>query len=369
MNNIKIAYHKTKIGELILGSYDKKLCLLDFRYRKMRLTVDNRIKKYLKVDFVEQEDNIILETKKQIDEYLQGKRKKFSISILLIGSDFQKQVWKELLKVNYGETANYLDIAKRINNPKAVRAVASANGANAIALIVPCHRIIESNGGLGGYGGGLSVKKRLLNLEIANSKLTDKEKYEFIGQKQRCDWVKLGNKLEVEYHDTQWGVPVFDDRLLFEMLVLEGAQAGLSWTTILKKRQSYKKAFDNFDVQKVAKYDEKKIATLLQDVGIVRNKLKVNSAVKNAKVFIEIQKEFDSFSNYIWGFVNAKPIQNNFKNILEIPAQTELSNTISKDLKKRGMSFVGPTIIYAFMQAVGIVNDHQTDCFCRTDKN
>ncbi len=186
--------------------------------------------------------------------------------------------------------------------------------------------------------------------------------------KQRCAWVNPNNELDVEYHDTQWGVPVFDDRLLFEMLILEGAQAGLSWTTILNKRQNYKQAFDNFDVQKVAKYDDKKIAELLQDAGIVRNKLKVNAAVKNAKSFIEIQKEFGSFSDYIWSFVNGQPIQNHFKDISEIPVKTELSDTISKDLKKRGMSFVGSTIIYAFMQAIGMVNDHQTDCFCRTER-
>ncbi len=166
---IKITYHKTPIGELILGSYNEKLCLLDFRYRKMRQRVDNRIKKYLKADFVEQEDATITATKKQIDEYLQVKRKNFDLPILLVGTDFQKQVWQELMNVNYGKTASYLHIAKRINNPKAVRAVASANGANAIALIVPCHRIIESNGRLGGYGGGLYVKQKLLNIEFENT--------------------------------------------------------------------------------------------------------------------------------------------------------------------------------------------------------
>ncbi len=168
--DINISYHKTKIGELILASYDNKLCILDFRYRKMRLTVDNRIKKYLKADFILQEDKIILETKKQIDEYLAGNREEFNIPILLLGSDFQKQVWNELLKINYGETLSYLELAKRINNPKAVRAVASANGANAIALVVPCHRIIASTGNLGGYGGGIAIKRRLLNLE--NKKIT-----------------------------------------------------------------------------------------------------------------------------------------------------------------------------------------------------
>ncbi|PIE99121.1 MAG: cysteine methyltransferase [Treponema sp.] len=176
---INTTYYKTKIGELIIGSYENKLCLLDFRYRKMRPTVDKRIKNYLKCDFLEREDEIIAEAKKQVDEYLQGCRKKFKIPVLLLGSDFQKQVWNELLKINYGETATYLDIAKRINNPKATRAVASANGANALALIVPCHRIIASSGELGGYGGGLPVKKRLLNLEIKNTPLPDKGNNDF----------------------------------------------------------------------------------------------------------------------------------------------------------------------------------------------
>ncbi len=166
MKKINVSYCKTKIGELIIASYDNKLCILDFRYRKMRNSVDNRIKKYLDCDFVEKEDDIIIETKKQVDEYLLGKRKEFDIPLLLLGTEFQKQVWNALLEVKYGETASYLDIANKIDNTKAVRAVASANGANSIALIVPCHRIIESNGGLGGYGGGLDVKKRLLNLEL-----------------------------------------------------------------------------------------------------------------------------------------------------------------------------------------------------------
>ncbi len=164
-NIIHTSYYKTKIGELIIGSFEGKICILDFRYRKMRTTVDSRIKKLLNAEFIEQEDAVIAETKQQIDEYLQGQRKEFDIPLLLVGTDFQKQVWNALLDIPYGETASYLDIAKAIDNPKAVRAVASANGANAIALIVPCHRIIETNGGLGGYGGGLPIKKRLLKLE------------------------------------------------------------------------------------------------------------------------------------------------------------------------------------------------------------
>ncbi len=172
-NTINTYYYKTKIGELIIASYNNKLCLLDFRYRKMRTSVDNRIKRHLKADFILKEDEIIKETKKQIDEYLAVERQEFTLPLLLLGTEFQKSVWNELMNVKYGETASYLDIAKRIDNPKAVRAVASANGANAIALIVPCHRIIETSGKLGGYGGGLPVKKRLLTLESQTSLLTN----------------------------------------------------------------------------------------------------------------------------------------------------------------------------------------------------
>jgi len=170
MNRIEIQYYKTKIGELILGSFEDKLCLLDFRYRIMRNTVDKRIKGGLNADFIEQDNSVLKETRDQIDEYLIGNRKEFSIQLLMVGSDFQKQVWHELMNVKYGETASYLDLAKKIENEKAVRAVASANGANSIGLIIPCHRIIGSDGKLVGYGGGLAVKKRLLNLEEENTK-------------------------------------------------------------------------------------------------------------------------------------------------------------------------------------------------------
>jgi len=180
---------------------------------------------------------------------------------------------------------------------------------------------------------------------------------------KRCDWVPLDNKLYLNYHDKEWGVPVHDDTKLFEMLILEGAQAGLSWSTVLKKRKNYKKAFDNFNYKNIARYDEKKVQELLNDAGIIRNKLKIRSTIRNAKVFLEIQKEFGSFDKYIWGFVNFKQVQNKFKSMKELPAKTELSDKISKDLKKRGMNFVGSTIIYAYLQAIGIVNDHQIDCY------
>lgn len=178
----------------------------------------------------------------------------------------------------------------------------------------------------------------------------------------RCAWVTK-DEIYKKYHDEEWGKPLHDDQKLFEFLVLEGAQAGLSWLTVLKKRENYRKAFDGFKPEKVAQYDEYKVNELLSNEGIIRNKLKIKSAIRNAKVFLEIQKEFGSFDKYIWGFVNGKPIQNKFKYIHDVPAQTDLSDKISKDLKKRGMNFVGSTIVYAFMQATGMVNDHTSDCF------
>jgi len=181
--------------------------------------------------------------------------------------------------------------------------------------------------------------------------------------KIRCEWAEM-NENEREYHDSEWGVPEHDDRKLFEFLILEGAQAGLSWDTILKRRENYRKAFDDFDYNKVAAYDETKIEELLQDSGIIRNRRKVLSAVNNAKAFIEVRKEFGSFDNYLMKFLpEGKPIQNSWKSMSEIPARTDLSEKISKDMKKRGFSFVGPTIVYAFMQAMGMVNDHVVDCF------
>ncbi|MEL7271498.1 MAG: DNA-3-methyladenine glycosylase I [Bacteroidota bacterium] len=180
--------------------------------------------------------------------------------------------------------------------------------------------------------------------------------------KHRCGWC-LGDPLYQAYHDTEWGVPVKDDPTFFEFLVLETFQAGLSWITVLRKREHFRKVFDQFDYQKIANYDSTKIQALLEDPGIIRNKLKVNAAVSNAKVFMEVQKEFGSFSTYIWGFVDGKPIKNKWQHYKEAPATTPLSDTISKDLKKRGFKFVGSTVIYAFMQATGIVNDHEVNCF------
>lgn len=180
--------------------------------------------------------------------------------------------------------------------------------------------------------------------------------------KNRCEWC-LGEKLYIKYHDEEWGVPLHNDRKLFEFLVLEGAQAGLSWITILKKRPVYRKAFDRFDPRKVARYTKRKIRQLLSNDGIIRNRLKIESAVQNARAFLEVQEQFGSFDAYIWDFTGGRPIQNRFKRLGQIPAKTPLSEKISKDLKKRGFNFVGPTIVYAHMQATGMVNDHLTHCF------
>jgi len=181
--------------------------------------------------------------------------------------------------------------------------------------------------------------------------------------KKRCEWVEGQPEIYLKYHDEQWGVPVHDDRLLYAKLVLDGAQAGLSWLTILKKRENYYDAFDNFDIETVAGYGNEKVEELARNPDIIRNRLKINSAVKNAIAILEIQKEFGSFDTYLWGFTDYKTLQNNFNDINEVPVKTSLSEKISRDMKKRGMNFVGPTIIYAFMQAIGMVNDHTNDCF------
>ena len=180
--------------------------------------------------------------------------------------------------------------------------------------------------------------------------------------KIRCSWCEKDD-LYKKYHDEEWGIPIYDDSKIFEFLLLETFQAGLSWYTILKKRENFRKAFDNFDYQKIANYDENKIQELLLDAGIIRNKLKVRGSVINAQCFIEVQKEFGSFSKYIWNFTNGKPIKNNIKSLKDIPGKTPLSDKISIDLKKRGFKFVGSTVVYAHMQASGMVNDHIEDCW------
>ncbi len=185
------------------------------------------------------------------------------------------------------------------------------------------------------------------------------------GAVKRCAWVTPGNAIYEKYHDTEWGVPVKDDQKLFEFLVLESAQAGLSWITVLKKRENYRKAFAGFDAKKVARFDEKKVEMLMLNAGIIRNRAKILAAINNAREFLKVQKEFGSFSNYIWDFVDHKPIQNKICTLKDLAPVTPLAEKISKDLKKRGFKFLGPTVMYAHMQATGMVNDHFVDCFCR----
>jgi DNA-3-methyladenine glycosylase I len=177
----------------------------------------------------------------------------------------------------------------------------------------------------------------------------------------RCGWAK--NDLAIHYHDTEWGVPAHDDRKLFEFLILEGAQAGLSWDTILRKRENYRAAFDLFQTEKIARYDAAKIESLLQNEGIIRNRLKIASTIQNANSYLKITNEFGSFDSYVWSFVDGKPVKNAWKELREVPAKTEISDALSRDLKKRGFNFVGSTIMYAFMQACGLVNDHLVSCF------
>ena len=180
--------------------------------------------------------------------------------------------------------------------------------------------------------------------------------------KTKCGWC-IGDDLYEAYHDLEWGVPVKDDETMFEFLILETFQAGLSWITILRKRENFRKAFDNFDYRKIALYDEQKIEELLQDAGIIRNRLKIRATISNAKAYMEVQEEFGSFCDYIWAFVNGKTIKNRFEDYRQAPAKTELSDTVSKDLKNRGFKFVGSTVVYAHMQATGMINDHEINCF------
>ncbi|MDG2503790.1 MAG: DNA-3-methyladenine glycosylase I [Flavobacteriaceae bacterium] len=181
-------------------------------------------------------------------------------------------------------------------------------------------------------------------------------------EKPKCDWCK-GSPLYEKYHDTEWGVPLFDEQMLFEFLILETFQAGLSWITVLRKREDFRKAFDQFDYKKIAAYDSSKEQELLQNSKIIRNRLKISATINNAEAFMKIQKQYGSFSDYIWGFVDGTPITNSFKTLAKVPAKTPLAETISKDLKQNGFKFVGPTVIYAHIQATGMVNDHLTNCF------
>ncbi|MBX2991801.1 MAG: DNA-3-methyladenine glycosylase I [Bacteroidetes bacterium] len=293
-----------------------------------------------------------------------------------------QQIWSTVEKVPRGKVATYGQVARLSKLSQQARLVGYALHALPHGIQIPWHRVINSKGmisfpansdafkrqkNLLEKEGVIFVKGRI-DLNVFGWKKYNKTPlpiYKSMNKKRekiRCAWSGT-DPLYIKYHDEEWGVPQHDDRKLFEMLILEGAQAGLSWITILRKRENYRKAFDNFNARKIAAYNKRKTDALLKNEGIVRNRLKINAAVLNAQAYLNVQKEFGSFDTYIWQFVGGKPIRNRRKSLKEIPATTPESDAMSRDLKKRGFKFVGSTICYAFMQATGMANDHTKDCW------
>lgn len=302
-------------------------------------------------------------------------------------SDSFRIIWRTVARIPKGKVATYGDVAEASQLPGAARLVGYALHGLPRGLDIPWHRVINAQGriSLPPRSASYTRQRELLlgeGIVFNNGKVDLKRfgwrierrtrsKKSVVGahvrkinavNRNRCSWCGA-DPLYVEYHDREWGIPIHDDQKLFEMLILEGAQAGLSWITILRKREHYRIAFDNFDPTKVARYNKRTITFLMKNDGIVRNKLKIESAVTNAKAFLVVQKEFGSFDRYIWNFVGGKPKKNSPKSINDIPSRTPESDAMSKDLLKRGFKFVGSTICYAFMQATGMVIDHTTDCW------
>ena len=339
--------YKSPLGMLTLISDGDTLNYILFE--------NDRFYENLKAKAIEKDLKIFTQIKLWLDKYFNGENPNINeLSLKPKGTTFQIEVWNTLKNISYGKTITYKETAKKINNPKACRAVGSTVGHNPIPIIIPCHRVLGNNG-LTGYSGGIENKIKLLKLEnvdITQYKLP-KESI------QRCSWCNLNNPLYVKYHDEEWGEPTHDDQKLFELLILESFQAGLSWECILNKRENFQKAYDNFDINKVINYDETKINELKENKGIIRNTLKIKASIKNAKIFKQIQKEYGSFSKYIWSFTNNKIIYEKHR------TSSQLSDKISKDLKHKGMSFVGTTIIYAYLEAIGILNTHEKKCFKR----
>ncbi len=334
---------------MLAASEKKSLLLLGFLDQVGLAKSLKKIQESLKLPFFPKKTAPIRSIEKELSLYFTKKISHFKTPFLLLGSPFQRKVWESLQKIPYGKTLSYGQLAQEIHNPKAFRAVATANKHNLLSIMIPCHRVIQAKGNLGGYAGGLLRKKKLLSMETF-----------------RCFGNKAGQEEYAEYHDTQWGRPIYEDIPLFEMLILEGAQAGLSWETILKRRAKYREVFHKFDPRKVANMEDSALEKLKQEKGIIRNHRKIFSVRQNAKVFLKIQKEFGSFSSYIWAFIEDKPVINYWEAPEKVPASSSTSMVISKDLKKRGMLFVGSTIIYAYMQAVGMVDDHLLCCPCHT---
>lgn len=299
---------------------------------------------------------------KWLDIYFDGKIPDFVPKYKLEGlTPFRKMVIDIVSKIPYGKVITYNDIAKEIAIKKGIKrmssqAVGGAVGYNPICIIIPCHRVIGSNGSLVGYGGGLKNKIGLLKLEkndMSKFSIPSSDKTAI----KRCSWCNLKNSKYIEYHDNEWGVPNFDDKYLLEMLILESFQAGLSWECVLNKREAFKKAYDDFDIEKICLYDDKKVMELFQNRDIIRNKRKIIASINNAKVFKKIQNEYTSFCKYLETFTNGITIYE-----LGITS-SNLSDSISKDLNKRGMTFVGTTIIYSYLQAIGVIYSHEKCCF------
>ena len=323
------------------SSLGKLTLISDGVYLKYILFEKDRFYEGIKEKAIYNEDlEIFKETKKWLDKYFNKEKPNIdSLKLKPEGTKFEIKVWNELKKIPYEIAISYSDIAKKLNTHP--RAIAKAISHNPIPIIIPCHRVISKDKKLTGYSGGIDKKEKLLKLE---------------NYKNRCSWCNLNNPLYIKYHDEEWGVPTHDDKKLFELLILESFQAGLSWECILNKRESFRSAFDNFNYQKISNYNDKKIEELMNNKNIVRNRRKIIATINNAKIFIKIQQEYQSFSNYLWSFTKNEIIYETGK------TKSTLSDKISKDLQKKGMKFVGTTIIYSYLQAIGIINSHEKEC-------
>ena len=338
------SFYRSPLGMLTLISNGNSLNYILFENDKFYENVKSKA--------IEKNLEIFNQTKNWLDKYFSSKKPNINkLNISLKGTTFQKKVWNILKTIPYGKTLTYKQIAQKlnINSP---RAVGNAVGHNPLPVIIPCHRVIGKNNNLTGFSAGINNKIKLLKLEGI-----DITQYKIPKKIQRCKWCNLNNPIYVKYHDKEWGVPTYDDQKLFELLILETFQAGLSWECILNKRKNFKKALDNFDINKIIKYNQEKINQLIQNKGIIRNKLKIKALINNAKIFKQIQNEYGTFSKYIWHFTNSKIIYEINK------TKSDLSDKISKDLKQKGMTFVGTTIIYSYIQAIGIINSHEKTCF------
>lgn len=348
-----ITHYSSLVGDLLLASKDGALIgiwLNDQRYYLGKF----------KDDLVEKNDDpILLQTKNWLDRYFDGKQPKISeLKLNLVGTAFQKKVWQKLCEIPYGQVTTYKAIGDEIaqaNKKVSYRAIGTAISHNPISIVVPCHRVIGRSGSLVGYAGGIENKSKLLQLEgnaIDNFKISKTS-----NQIKRCRWCNLKNPIYVTYHDKEWGQPNFDDNYLFEMLLLESFQAGLSWECILNKRESFRLAYDNFDFDKISDYRKEKIDELLANPDIIRNRLKIQASITNARIFKKIRAEFKTFHNYLKQFTDDGVIYENDK------TSSNLSDMIAADLQKRGMKFVGTTIIYSYLQAIGVIYSHDDDCY------